>query len=1414
LIGLKIKQHITLLTLTCLLAFFATTMTAQTNNENATSDLLVLKIRNQKSIDPGSRVAISKDVQLRAIRSLSHCTDVHQAFSGMSSSALRNAANDLSDIYYITLPAGSNLPETLAKIRQSGLVEYVEPLPEHPLLYIPNDPEAHPDNGLQDYLSVIKAYDAWDIEKSDTSLVIGIVDTGVELSHEDLQNIAINYSDPINGQDDDGDGYIDNYHGWDMADADNDPTADGDGHGSFVTGLSSALVNNDIGIAGVGFNSRYLPIKTARSGSRSISKGYDGIVYAADHGVDVINLSWGNAGSFSHYAQDIINYAVLEKDVVLVAAAGNTNEQLNFYPASQDHVLSIGATDINDNKASFATYSHFIDVMAPGEPVYTTNNSGGYEFSSGSSFSSALVSGAATLVRARFPTLNAIQVMEQLRVTADDIYGVGQNQAYDGMLGKGRLNIRRALSNILTPAVRLDNWSYEGSNGDLVFAGDTVSVDLAFTNYLRMAENLTITLSYMNESTVLQSEDLYVSSLATFESFRNDDNPLIFVVSEDAEPGENLSFRVDYLGNYYTDFENFDIVVTPNYFDVSDGKLSTTVSSGGNIGFNDEQYNEGNGTSFSGRWLATDCGFIVSYDSAHVMDNVINDFDASTKDQDFHPEVPIRLHRNSEAHTDARSIYKPIEDAPGALPLRIEQKILGWNHDKNEGFLVFEYRIINIGDTAISGLNAGIFADWDLATSAQNQVETDESNKLGFAYYKPAEIVYAGLALLSEQPFSHYAIDLKSNDGNVAELEGTFPDERKHHFLSGGEIKYNAGVEGGGNDIAQVLGARGFDLQPRQKTTVTIAMLASSTRQGLLNALTEAKARYQEYYENPPRGGTYYACLGENAVIDPPGEIYEFYSDAALTNRLDSSSQFVTPPVQDVSTYYAVNLDSGYYGAVEQLTVRPGTPQAGFEWDSDTLLIERGKAGLLKVTNTSILGDSFQWDFDNGYGSTAEHPQTSYGYPGLYDIEMIASNKYGCLDTTTKQLFVGVRSESPEVIDQQVCKNANAIIAAVNTDEIRVYQDPEGSSPLFEGASFESGSLSSDTVFYISNIKGEFESVIVPVNITITAPAMGLQYAIDTVDLDRKNVIRISNADGPVDSLYWYLDESLIGRNANIAYEFSTTPFEVMQVKIDQLGCSDTLQQTIVPSVSPKPQKFNLQVCKHQPFTLAPTNGDVFYFYEDPSLTQLIHKGRAYRASGIDNLTRFYYTNVDQLLESDTATIEIRPSDLDARIAVISDSILLEEAQVVEIANVSEHATTSFWLYETGTIDTTTILKENFQNVGNYHYTLAAFDAGGCSDTARQQITVYQITMLEGAENPGFSVYPNPTHDLLHIVRDEFSDAVELKLMDISGTLVASTSIEKNTSNASIQLKHLPPGTYVLLFAQQGRGISMKVIKQ
>jgi gliding motility-associated-like protein len=367
------------------------------------------------------------------------------------------SAGGLDRIYEIKFSGTAGIEEIVNELLKNNQVEYAEPSYIYHSDYIPNDPSF---SANQDYLNQVKAPQAWDLIRNASNVIIGIIDSGSDLTHPDLApNIYINAADPVDGIDNDGDGYTDNNKGWDLIGlsganpkGDNDPSvkSDSTAHGVHVSGLASAVSNNSLGIASIASNAKLLIVKVgADDNGSTVYLGYEGIKYAADHGAKIINCSWGGY-TVSSMGQDIVNYA-LSKDCLIIAAAGNDNSALNFYPASYPGVISVASVSNNDIKSSFSNYGPKVSISAPGNNIYSTLLNNTYGSFSGTSMATPLVSSAAALVKAWYPALSMQEVGQLLIYSADDISA--SNSGYLGRLGSGRLNVFNALQQNLQPSI-------------------------------------------------------------------------------------------------------------------------------------------------------------------------------------------------------------------------------------------------------------------------------------------------------------------------------------------------------------------------------------------------------------------------------------------------------------------------------------------------------------------------------------------------------------------------------------------------------------------------------------------------------------------------------------------------------------------------------------------------------------------------------------------------------------------------------------------------------------------------------------------------------------------------------------------------------------------------------------------------
>jgi thermitase len=418
------------------------------------------------SADEGSPLADAPYVPGRIVVKLKEgFSSAHMAQLHASQEAAVVAEIPQIGVQVLSVPVGK-IGALIAAYKADPRVEYAEPDYLAQPAYEPNDP--YYGDGTQWGPQKIQASLAWDFCTGDPSVVIAVVDWGVDLQHPDLQaKMWTNPGEiPDNGIDDDGNGYIDDLYGWDFAYWDNDPQDDYY-HGTHVAGIAAAATDNGVGVAGVGFSSRIMAVKVGYVDDYGAQVTYSaissGIIYAADNGAKVINLSLGSYTP-SSYLESSVNY-VWDAGCVLVGAAGNNNKSSFFYPAAYDNVIGVSATDQNDAKASFSNHGSYISVAAPGVSIYSTywNGSSTYAYGSGTSMAAPHVAGLAALLFAQDGSRSNDTVRSLIESSADDLGDTGWDQYY----GYGRINAYRALGTVSAVIDPVAGGSLSADNDDL-----------------------------------------------------------------------------------------------------------------------------------------------------------------------------------------------------------------------------------------------------------------------------------------------------------------------------------------------------------------------------------------------------------------------------------------------------------------------------------------------------------------------------------------------------------------------------------------------------------------------------------------------------------------------------------------------------------------------------------------------------------------------------------------------------------------------------------------------------------------------------------------------------------------------------------------------------------------------------------
>lgn len=324
-------------------------------------------------------------------------------------------------VHRLEVPAGREL-EVVRQLQQSPLVEWAEPNYLRGILQAPNDQLYRQ---FQWNMRRIQAEQAWDITTGSPDVIVAVLDTGIDASHPDLAGKLMPGYDFLN---------------------DDPNSADDSGHGTHNAGIIGAASNNGVGVAGIAWSTRIMPLKVLNSsGVGPDSVIARGIVHATDRGARVINMSLGSSTASQVLAR-AVRYAY-DKGVLLVAAAGNTANLDNapIYPAAFEQVLAVGATDEGDKACEFSQHHPYVGVSAPGVHIVSTfwrgAGYGGYVSASGTSSAAPHVSGLAALIWSVNPSLTNRQVRKILEETVDDLGTPGKDPYY----GTGRVNAYKAL---------------------------------------------------------------------------------------------------------------------------------------------------------------------------------------------------------------------------------------------------------------------------------------------------------------------------------------------------------------------------------------------------------------------------------------------------------------------------------------------------------------------------------------------------------------------------------------------------------------------------------------------------------------------------------------------------------------------------------------------------------------------------------------------------------------------------------------------------------------------------------------------------------------------------------------------------------------------------------------------------------
>jgi len=575
-------------------------------------DGVVLRLTAEHTLARGNQPALEalfEKVQVEEIEPLFSTSRLARPSVLHTYSGQDVAVPDIRQIFRLKLKQGTSVLSAVQLLKQNAAVDFAEP--NYVLSIVQDEPSPEeisrnalhgpdrlgkrantvPDDPLfpdQWYVSTVRADAVWDTTTGDTSALVAILDTGVDWTHPDLSSHIWTNPAELGGQpgvDDDGNGFVDDVHGWDFVNHDADPMDD-NSHGTHVAGLVAAVADNGIGIAGINWKARILPVKVFQSSGRGdVATITQGIVYAVENGATVINMSFGG------YARSLTMEAVLANaygSAVLVAAAGNDGLCIGpptppcrpFFPAALSYVLGVQATSPGGKLALFSNkdedgpvFSRYdelfnYELRAPGEKILSTVPHGNYRYFNGTSMAAPIVSGAVALYQSLFPDHTQEELWGDFintQTSTIDIYAA---------IHADEKPVLWFVSNSIVDTL-------DGDGDGRVDAGETLEIWFTVRNSWGTARNVQVALRLgefedPSVATVLKGQAT-IGDLSTYASGNNSQDPLRVRISPQVVNDRDVVLEALTWGDNTSDTVRQKVVLTVENGEELAGVLDSTL---------------------------------------------------------------------------------------------------------------------------------------------------------------------------------------------------------------------------------------------------------------------------------------------------------------------------------------------------------------------------------------------------------------------------------------------------------------------------------------------------------------------------------------------------------------------------------------------------------------------------------------------------------------------------------------------------------------------------------------------------------------------------------------------------------------------------------------------------------------------
>lgn len=1299
---------------------------------------LVLKLKDSKHHLTLKQIESLQKLGLRSPKPL--LTDTKVPTQSPTAKLQKLNQLGMQSIFKIAVQGDKNLESIINEARQLGWFEYVEPIYNHQLMIDP-DTLNEPFTGFHWGHLNANIYDAWDSTFGDPSVVVGIIDAGCKTTHLSLKD-RLYYNDAerfgLDNVDDDNNGYVDDSLGYDFADRDGDVN-NNFGHGTEVAGIISAKLSDGVGSFGVAPNCRFMPMNIANS-SGILVNGYEAIVYAAENGCDIINLSWGRIGNPTQFEQDIINMVVETYDVLIVAAAGNTAAKLNFYPASYDNVVSVA--HITFENIGFATYSDFIDVSAPGVSIpSTTLGNGidgfGHTLVTGSSFASPFVGAIAALIKSKNPDLNAHQITELIRQTANpDIYDVPENSGK--AFGTGRVDAHKALTHtdsisaILLVSHLVQN---EGDTG-VITAGNTAKLLCEFTNIFNpTTQDFTVSISTESSGITLIDSVFEAGIIAFQDTISNASSPFRFKISSSIAPPKTITFNLDFNYGNFVDRQQLTFDIVNPSVNATFNRISTTIDANGRIGFTGNSFGK-SGIGFLGDFnqtLDTDStgtiGLIVAAGPNKLVDCVFNE--VKETNEDF---SPMSIATIQEANDSVVVVSSNFTDGKSSTPigLHFRQQATGWKSIGRQNYILISYEIENQSGQPLDSLQVGLFADWKIADGL-NHGQWDDIGQFG--YVSDTSRFVSIKAVASNERFNMLKMEAPTQPS--IDLTDGFSNTEKYLALN----TSNSGSVVSETDLATVNSLTIYNIPNNATREVAFMIMSDTTLQGLRDAVDSLPAVLASIYQTsiPIISDSLY-CSVDSLIISPENTgDYRFYTSANLSQPVHAGRNFPLTIEDTGKVFYVTNADFPLESTATPISVHWAFPNVHFD-TPDSLDLDSNPT--LPVTNHTALWPSsqFSWEFGDGESSTDYTPHKIYYEMGNYTIklrsEVITADNPTCIDSTSRALFAYRSNYLAQSEDTIICIGSPITLSPLGGTNFNFYQTETMDQLLGSGSSLHLTEVNEAQTVYISIIDSVLESAPIPMQIDVASVSAQFNTP-DSIDLDTNPILPITNlTTSQPDAVYaWDFGDG----SSSMEFEPSKTYYNMGNYSVKLVAtagntiCSDSLSRNLLAYRSNYLASLTDTIaCFDSDLTLFPKGGQAFNYYQSADATGLLGSGSSIRFDKVNNAQTIYISVIDSVLESALIPVHIDVASVTTQFNT-PDSIDLDTNPTLSISNFSTSQPSAVYAWDFDDGDT----SNDFEPIKTYHkmgsYVVKLITTAGntiCSDSLSRNLIAYRSQHL------------------------------------------------------------------------------------